>query len=329
LSIAQDVTDEVVASLALRESEERYRRLFEDSPLAMAISRDAKLVLANPALARLAGVDSPSRLHGLSLLDFTDANVRDVTVARLLLAQDGSEVPKVSRRIRSQQGREMEVELISRPFVHEGHKAVLTLVTDVTDRLAAEQRAEKSDARYRQIVESSPNGLVVSRAGVIVHANSMFGQLARVAAPEALLGRRLADLVRGGDQERAEARLLGMVRGHRAPWVEASVLREDGSEHPVEVRSEPYDHEGEAAVLTILRDISDRKAMEETRREADARHLERYRQLIEQLPDGVFVHRGEATVFANQAASTMFRTLSVDDFIGQPVRTSSPSHGGR
>ncbi|MEO8359686.1 MAG: PAS domain S-box protein, partial [Vicinamibacteria bacterium] len=270
LSVAQDATDEVEASLGLRDSEERYRRLFEDSPLAMAISRDGTLLLANPALARLAGAPSTEVLAGFSLLHFVEPAVRDATLMRLMDVQGGGDVPQVSRRIRNLQGREIQIEVISKPFVHEGEPAVLTLVIDATARNVAELRAQQSDAKYRHLLESSPNALVVTRDRRILLANSTFARFTGVPSPDALIGRNLVDFAPPQDRTETEARLKAVDLGERAPWLEAEVLKADGTVHPVEAQSEPFEYEGVRAILTIMRDISDRKAMEATRREEGA-----------------------------------------------------------
>ena len=317
LSMAQNVTDEVVAVGAMRESEERYRRLFEGSPLPMAISRDTRVLLANSALARLAGVRSHKDLCGMSLLEFSEGEAREALSERLEAIQAGAELPSVSRPIRAPNGQTLDLDIISRPFIHDGAPAVLTLVVDVTEKQAAERRAKESDARYRQIIESSPNALVVSRDGVILVANATFAAFAGLEDVETLVGRDFLSFTTARSRPHAESRLRSVARGEQAPWIEAQVVRADGTMHDVEVRSEPYRHEGAPAVLTTMRDISERKS-------AERQQVERFRQLLDQLPDGILVHRENFMVFANLAAASMFRGASAESLVGHSVREFLP-----
>lgn len=320
LLIAQDATDEVEASLSLRESEERYRRLFEDSPLGIAISRDGTLLLANPALARLAGAPSTEALAGFSLLKFAEPAVRDATLMRLMNVQGGSDVPQISRRLRNLQGREIQIDVISKPFVHEGKPAVLTLVIDATARNVAELKAQQSEDKYRHLLESSPNALVVTRDRKILLSNSMFARFTGVPSPDALTGRHLIDFAPPEDRAETEARLKAVDLGERAPWIEAEVLKADGTLYPVEAQSEPFEYEGAHAILTIMRDISDRKAMEATRRQvgAAARETEdRYRALVDGLPDGVTLHTGRTLMFANESMARLLGVSHAQELVGR------------
>jgi diguanylate cyclase (GGDEF)-like protein/PAS domain S-box-containing protein len=262
LAIAQDVTQEVEANLALKESEERYRRLFEDSPLAMIISRDGKLLLANPALARLAGVPSTAALAGLSLLDFSEGEERDAAINRLKTAQAGGEVPMVSRRAKNLAGRELEVEILSRPFVHEGSPAVLTLAIDVTDRQVAAAVARETEDRYRALVEGLPDGVTVHIGRTIVFANKSIARILGVAGPEELIGRDVLDFLPPEEIERASAALGEVERGGVRTPLEYTLKRADGSRTLAEVFGRKVTFGDKPAVQSVIRDITEARRAE-------------------------------------------------------------------
>ena len=266
LSIAQDVTDEVEASLAVRESEENYRHLFEDSPLPMAISRNARLLLANPALARLAGTASPKELAGLSLLDFAGPELREQTIARLLTVQNGGEVPKVSRRIRNLAGREMEIEATSRAFVHEGEPAVLTLVIDVTEKVAAERvavaTARETEDRYRALVDGLPDGVTVHIGRTLVFANESIARILGVPSVTELIGRDVFDFLPPEARPDAAAALIEIEEGKPIPPREYILRRADGNRILVEVYGRRVTFGDRPAVQSVIRDITERKRAE-------------------------------------------------------------------
>jgi PAS domain S-box-containing protein len=64
-----DITARKLAEQALRESEDRYRKLVEISPNAVLLHRDRKIIYANPALARILGVEKADDLLGREVLD--------------------------------------------------------------------------------------------------------------------------------------------------------------------------------------------------------------------------------------------------------------------
>jgi len=266
LSIAQDVTDEVRANLALRESEERYRRLFEDSPLPMAISRDARLLLANPALARLAGAPSPEALFGLSLLDFVSGEARVESISRLMSVQAGREVPKILRPVRTLAGRSMEVELMSRAFVHEGEPAVLTLVIDVTDKLAAERvavsTARETEDRYRALVDGLPDGVTLHMGRTLVFANESVARILGLPCAQDLIGRDIFDFLPPEDRLSAEEAMSQIESGGLAVPREHLLLRADGGRIMVEVYGRKVTFGDRPAIQSVIRDITERKRAE-------------------------------------------------------------------
>ncbi len=262
LAIAQDVTDEVEANVALRESEERYRRLFEDSPLPMVISRDARLVLANPALARLAGAPSAEALSGLSLLDFADPEGRAEAIARLNAVQRGGEAASSVRRIRNLSGREVEVEVISRPFTHEGRPAVLTLAMDITDRETAVAAARETEDRYRALVEGLPDGVTVHIGRTIVFANASIARILGLPRAQDLIGRDVMDFLPPEEIASAAEALLEMERGGPIRVREYFLRRMDGTRALVEVFGRQVAFGDRPAVQSVIRDVTERRRSE-------------------------------------------------------------------
>ncbi|MBX7187084.1 MAG: EAL domain-containing protein [Vicinamibacteria bacterium] len=262
LSIVQDVTDEAEASLRLRESEERYRHLFVNSPIPMAISRDGRLVLANPGLARLAGASAPEELAGLSLLAFLGPDAREDTLTRLRIVQGGGEVPKVLRRARSLSGREMEIEVISRPFVHEGQPAVLSLAIDVTDKQAAVAVARETEDRYRALVDALPDGVTVHIGSTLAFANESYARIVGARTVHELVGRDALDFLGPeGVAEAMEAAKELEGTGSMRPR-EYSLKRLDGGRILVEVSGRRVTFGDRPAVQSVIRDITERKRAE-------------------------------------------------------------------
>lgn len=187
--------DDYAASLVDRvlDSQEQYRRLFEDSLLGIfRVTAHGELITANPAFARLFGYESPH----LMLAEVND-------LARDLCAEPG-EQPGVIERIRTSQGLvKQEIRFRRRDgsdFL--GRLAAWTVtgtngrlqhlegfLEDLTDRRRLEERLAHSLALGRSLVTACPLGcLITDAAGVVREINAKARDILDPAARNDLKG---------------------------------------------------------------------------------------------------------------------------------------------
>ena len=122
------------AEQALRESEERYRRLVESCPDAMFITNENAIVFANPAAVSLLGARTPIDLVGKSLLEFIDTNFRDLVEEHLRQALEGLDGPLLEEKMVRTDGTAVLVEAIARRINYHGEPAVQVLCRDISSR---------------------------------------------------------------------------------------------------------------------------------------------------------------------------------------------------
>lgn len=137
---ARDITAEKEAEIALRESEERYRRLVELAPDAVVVHVDGRIRYANPSAAALLGFPTGAELVGRSVLEFVDRAEHDRIRERWQALARNEAVPPVEMRIRRADGIERWVEVRASTIVDRGERAVLLLGTDVTERRRNQER---------------------------------------------------------------------------------------------------------------------------------------------------------------------------------------------
>ena len=158
-------------------------------------------------------------------------------------------------------------------------------LVDITSRRRAEEQLVKSEERYRQLVDHSPDAILVHADGHFVFANTAAAQLLAARSPAALIGLPIGDIVHPDYRHQAAERAALEEKGRAAPLLEERFVRMDGREIVVEVSGIPVEFEGRAAGQIVVRDISRRKEFEERLRAAE----ERYRIVIEHIPAVVYV----------------------------------------
>jgi PAS domain S-box-containing protein len=127
----------------------------------------------------------------------------------------------------------------------------------------SEQALRESEERYRVLVDSAPDAVIVHRDGRFLYANTEAIRLYGAQDFGQLTARRVLDLVPPADREQARIRIDHAARGGSLPRREARILRLDGQEVPVDSAATPVEYGGARAVLAFLRDITERKKAEE------------------------------------------------------------------
>ena len=135
---------------------------------------------------------------------------------------------------------------------------------DITAIKEAELARLETEQRYRQLVEMSPDAIVVHREGHIIFANRQMAELVGAAGPEDLIGSRVLDFVEEADHPRVRQQSTGLMAGGGAGLpVEIRVRGLAGQLLHVETRAALIVDRGRPATLVVARDSSPRKLAEE------------------------------------------------------------------
>lgn len=186
-------------------------------------------------------------------------------------------------------------------------------------RRLAQASIRASESRFRGLLESAPDAIVsTDRDGVIVLVNAQaekyFGYTRDelVGQPVELL---VPDSVRG---RHGEYRTTYQAHPHQRPMgagLDLHARRRDGSEFPVEISLSPLETDEGMLITATIRDITARKQADRQRFEAQ----ERYRELVNNLPVGVYRNTAEPAwrfLEANPAMAAMFEADAKDALLG-------------
>ena len=141
---------------ALKESEERYRRLVELSPDAIVVHREGKFTYLNPAAVNLWGAATAGELIGKSIFEVVHPEYRHHVTERVdYIQRFHKPTPLVEQKCLRLDGSEIDVEVTGLPFTLDGKSAVLSVFRDVTEKKQAREALRKAEKRLRTVVSSA------------------------------------------------------------------------------------------------------------------------------------------------------------------------------
>jgi PAS domain S-box-containing protein len=280
----RDGSERAGREAALREARERFRRVFEDGPVAMAlVGDDFRLSEVNDAFCRLTGY-SAQELAGLTFSDIThpddvDAGVR---LARKVFAGELRSF-SIDKRYLRKSGEVIWVGLtVSVIRDHAGRPIKgLGIVQDISERRAALDLAEGELERlardHDRILEFAGEGIYhVDERGTIAFANPAAGEMLGWSAEE-LVGKPAHELFHhtrpdGTPYPREDCPIHGpSAAKHVEPLAGDRFWRRDGTSFLVHHRSGTVPGPGRAGAVIVFSDESERERMEAALSEARER----------------------------------------------------------
>ncbi len=145
-----------------------------------------------------------------------------------------------------------------------GDDRVLWVARDITSGTMAAEALRESELRFRSLVENSPQGIALHSEGRLVYVNAAAGMFLGVDAPDILRGEMILDFVEPGTRERlAECFTTLQKEAGKALTRQCQFMRrDDGAVLDVEVTSVSVQHGGQARILSLMNDVTERRALE-------------------------------------------------------------------
>jgi PAS domain S-box-containing protein len=169
----RDVRERQATEVALRESEDRYRRLVELNPSAIAVEAGGKIHYINYAGLKLLGANSLEDVLGKPLDTFVHQDTRSALHDHLERSRLVSvQAPLTDSKFLRVDGNPVDVEVSTIPFAFEGKPAVQVILNDLSDRKRTAARLRSSELRYKRLFDNVLEGVYQSSAdGRIISAN--------------------------------------------------------------------------------------------------------------------------------------------------------------
>jgi PAS domain S-box-containing protein len=303
MGIGKDITERKRMEKALRDSEIKYRDLFEHTLLGMEVidGNTGRVLLSNHSMARMFGFKSPQDMVGTNPMDYVPSEDLEWVISQLAQVMADPEKRDVATlRASTEDGRMLWVTGSTTSFEYEGKPAALISLIDVTVAKEAQDKLRESEILYRSILNNMIDVYYRTDKDGNIILNSPSGvALLGYGSVEDGLGRNAAEFYYNPEDRKkflAELRKNGYVKDY-----EIILKHRDGTPMPVSASSRYYYNEkGEVlGIEGIYRDIRERKRMEET--------LLRISKAVESSSDAIGMSDAQGHHFYhNQAFTDLF-----------------------
>ncbi|HEY9205345.1 MAG TPA: PAS domain S-box protein [Candidatus Methanoperedens sp.] len=313
VKVIRDITESKRIEEALRESEKKYRALFEAAPVGIGIADlEGKVLDGNVNMMEMTGFTAEELKYRDVGITYVDPDERRLLIKTL---KETGRLRDWEVKLKRKDGTIYYALLNVDLLELEGRKVLLTTARDITGR----KQAEKEKDRFLKAFASSTDGITLAdEKDRFIYVNEAYAMIFGYR-PEELIGdtwRKITPPEMIAPTEKGlsttmHARDIGIFSG------EVPGLRKDGTIVPTDVRGNGlWDENGNyQGHICIVRDITKKKQAEEALRESE----EKFRSIVEQSADGIVLtdeqgiiiewNRGEERIIGLKRAEAVGRPL--------------------
>ncbi|MGB2828013.1 MAG: PAS domain S-box protein [Dehalococcoidales bacterium] len=247
----------------------RAHLLNEATDSIIATDLDGNLIYMNEVTCRTRGYSKEEMLH-MNLKQLVPPETADAVEEKIRRVKEEGTIVLESAHLRKD-GSVFPVEASARIVNLGDQTTILFVIRDITERKQAEEVLRESEERYRALLELGEGigeAVVMLQddergRGMHVYASDKWALITGYSKDE-LLNMSLFDLVHPDAREETRERYERRLQGEVLPGLyEVIIIRKDGSNVPVEGTYAHSSYKGKLAIVGYIRDISERKKMEE------------------------------------------------------------------
>jgi len=266
LSIIHDVTERQRAEEKLRESEERYRTLFDDAVLGIyRTTPEGKILMVNPALCKMLGYSSPEELlkRNLEVDGFHPRYLRhdfksELEEQGVISGREADWSKSDGTRISVRENARVVRDTSGKVLWYEG------TVEDITEKKRAEDRLRQREEQFRMISENVSDMIaLLDTEGNRVYNSPSYAKL--VGDPEELRGTTSFQEIHPDDRDRVMQMFRETVRTGIGQRTEYRFVSRDGGVRSIESQASTIKNEDGNVinVLIVSRDVTEKKALDQ------------------------------------------------------------------
>ena len=265
----EDITERIRAEEALRQSHDQLHAIYDSTLDGLLVTdiETKRFLRTNPAMCRMLGY-SEEEILSISVMEIHPPDALPAILEQFQALADGRLPVAEGAALLAKDGTVLRADISGKCVVYDGRPCIIGFFHDITTRKRAEQELVENRQRLAGIVGSAMDAIIsMDAAQRIVLFNAAAEKMFRCSAAEAI-GQPLERFI----PERFRAAHAGHVRafGEAGTTSRAmgrltslSALRADGEEFPMEASISQGEVRGQKVFTVILRDITDRKRVEE------------------------------------------------------------------
>jgi len=310
-----DITQRHEAEARMRESEERFRRLFEESSQALMLFENGRFIDANSATLKLLRIDTLDKLIGMSPEQISpryqpDGQLSAVKAAeniRIAFATGGY---RFEWQHIKNGGEHFDAEVILTPIYFADRAVLYVVLTDISER----KRLEAQARQYEFIVQSADEAIIgKSLDGLVTSwnrgAENIFGYSA-----EEIIGKSIKVIFPPDQHYEEDLMLARLRRGESIEHLDSRRVHKDGRIIYVSATISPIrDSSGTIiGAAKIAHDVTERKKYEE--------ELSKLSLSVEQSSNSIMITNLNAEIEYVNKSFTQITGYSIEEVVGKNPR---------
>jgi PAS domain S-box-containing protein len=263
----RNITERKHAEGTLRESEERYRRLFETAQdgILLLNAESGAITDANPFLVNMLGYATED-LIGKLLWEVSAFKDWEASKSAFVELQKKGYIRYEDIPLETKDGQSRQVEFVSNVYLVNGRKVIQCNIRDITERKHQVESLRENEERYRRLFETAQDGILLldAESGAITDVNPFLIEMLDYTKEE-LIGKRLWEVNAFTDRVASKSAFEELQKKGYIRYENLPLETKDGQMREVEFVSNVYLVKGKKVIQCNIRDITQRKWLEEDR----------------------------------------------------------------
>lgn len=302
-AIIHDITEKKKAEQKLKESEEKFRNIAEQSLMGINVIQDGVFKYLNARTAEVNGYPLDElknwNPNEFAKIIYPDDRKFVMEQARKKQAGDPDIVNQYSFRIIRKDGEIRWLEIFSKTINFEGRPADLVMTVDTTDKKEAELNLKESEKKFRTLFEAIPDSyFLLSEDSTVIEYRGKLQEL--YAKPEEFIGKKIVDVLPSYLRDQTMSTIKQTIKTKQPHNFEYELLIQNKM-HYYEAR---YFYLSKNRVSCFIRDITDKKKVEK-----DISDLAKF---PSENPNPVLRVNKEKIIYTNQAGKDLFNLTEGD-----------------